>query len=193
MRAATLLALLPLAMAAPSPTRRSEPAPIIKPRDATLIDGKFIVKFKKDVVSTAVTSAIQSIASKADYTYSSRFNGFAASITPQELEALQNDPTVEYIEQDAVVTISETQTNAPWGLARISSSSPGGSTYTYDSNPGAGTCAYIVDTGIDVSHSVWFLQQSAPPFFSFFGLVFLRLYARSKSKKRLLTMRPGVR
>ncbi|KAF4120877.1 Serine protease, subtilisin family [Geosmithia morbida] len=153
MRASTLLALLPVAMAAPSIVKRSSLAPIITPRDAQVIDGKYIVKFKDDIIKTAVTSAISSISAKADYTYSEAFNGFAGSLTPEEVETLQNDPTVEYLEQDAVISISATQSNAPWGLARISSSEPGGTTYTYDANPGAGTCAYIVDTGIDTTHS----------------------------------------
>lgn len=92
MRSATLLALLPLAMAAPS--KRSSPAPVIKPRGAQLIDGKYIIKMKSDTISTAVTSAISSIKADADYTYSSRFNGFAATLTPEELETLQGDANV---------------------------------------------------------------------------------------------------
>lgn len=63
---------------------------------------------------------------------------------------------VEYIEQDAVITIkaTEEQDNAPWGIARLSSSRPGSKTYTYDESAGEGTCAYVIDTGIDVEHPV---------------------------------------
>lgn len=63
---------------------------------------------------------------------------------------------VDYIEQDAIITIkaTESQQNAPWGIARLSTSEPGGTTYSYDSSAGEGTCAYIVDTGIEVSHPV---------------------------------------
>ena len=53
---------------------------------------------------------------------------------------------VDFIEQDAIVTISATQENADWGLARLSSTEPGTTTYTYDDTAGAGTCAYVVDT-----------------------------------------------
>lgn len=154
MRAATLLALVPMALAAPSTVKRDSPAPVLTPRNAKVLEGKYIVKFSKDTVSATVNSAINAIKAKADYTYSKGFSGFAASLSATELEALQNNPAVDYIEQDAVVTIQETQTGAPWGLARISSASPGGTTYTYDANPGAGTCAYIIDTGIDTTHSV---------------------------------------
>ena len=154
MRSATLLALVPLALAAPSAVKRDAPAPVLAPRDAKLVPGKYIVKFKKDSVSTAVSSAIQSIAASADYTYAKHFNGFAASLTDAEIKKLRDDPNVEYIEQDAIVTIQATQENAPWGLARISSQEPGGSTYTYDDSAGAGTCSWILDTGIDIDHPV---------------------------------------
>jgi subtilisin family serine protease len=154
MRASTLLALLPLAMAAPSSinSKRDSPAPLVVPRGADLIDGKYIVKFKEGTVSASVDSAISSIAASADYTYKARFNGFAASLTEEELKTLRDDPSVAFIEQDAKVYASATQENAPWGLARISSSEPGSTTYTYDESAGSGTCSYILDTGIDVEH-----------------------------------------
>lgn len=154
MRSATLLALLPMALAAPAITKRDSPAPVIIPRSSQVVDGKYIVKFKKDVVAASVDSAIASIAADADYKYTNSFKGFAASITDDELELLKNNPTVDFIEQDAVVSITATQENAPWGLARISSAEPGTTTYTYDDAPGAGTCSYILDTGIDVKHPV---------------------------------------
>lgn len=153
MRSATLLALLPMAMAAPSATRRDSPASVIVPRNAKLVEDKFIVRFKKDVVSAStVSSAIASIAADADYTYSRAFTGFAATLTAEELENLRNDDSVDFIEQDAVVTIQATQENAPWGLARLSNDAPGSTTYTYDDSAGSGTCSYILDTGVDIAH-----------------------------------------
>lgn len=46
------------------------------------------------------------------------------------------------------------QTNAPWGLARLSSNATGSTTYTYDSSAGAGACVYVIDTGVDATHPV---------------------------------------
>ncbi|XWW96256.1 hypothetical protein V2A60_004229 [Cordyceps javanica] len=151
MRSSTLLALLPLAFAAPA--TRSGSAPVLVPRGAKVIEGKYIVKMKDNVDAGARVSMISSIAADADHTYSSSFHGFSASLTPEELEKLKNDPSVEFIEQDAIVTISAVQQNADWGLARLSSQKPGGSTYTYDDSAGAGTCAYIIDTGIYTNHT----------------------------------------
>ncbi|KND91783.1 Cuticle-degrading protease [Tolypocladium ophioglossoides CBS 100239] len=150
MRAATLLALLPLAIAAPS--KRASPAPVIVLRNAQLVEGKFIIKMKDQVKTTSVSTAVEGIAANADYTYSHSFNGFAASLSPEELEKLRGNPDVDYIEQDAIVTISTTQQGADWGLTRISSQQPGTTTYTYDASAGAGTCAYVIDTGVDVTH-----------------------------------------
>jgi len=141
-----------MAMAAPSTIKRDAPASVVVPRNAQLVESHYIVRFKKDSITTAVSSAISSIAADADFTYSKGFSGFAATLTEEELETLRNNPAVDYIEQDAIVTIQATQEDAPWGLARISSASPGGTTYTYDDTAGAGTCSYILDTGISVSH-----------------------------------------
>ncbi|KAM0201616.1 hypothetical protein ACHAPI_001661 [Fusarium lateritium] len=152
MRSATLLALLPFALAAPS--RRAEPAPVLRPRGVKLVDGKYIVKMKGGIRAASVSATVSTIEADADYTYSKSFNGFAASLKDDEIEKLKNDPNVEYIEQDAYISIKATtqQENAPWGLARLSSDRAGSKTYTYDESAGEGTCAYIIDTGIDVEH-----------------------------------------
>lgn len=92
MRTATLLALLPLAFAAPS--KRAEPAPVLRPRGVQLVDGKYIVKMKSGVRATSVSSAVSSIEADADYTYSKSFNGFAASLKEDEIEKLKHDPNV---------------------------------------------------------------------------------------------------
>jgi len=45
-----------------------------------------------------------------------------------------------------------TQSNAPWGLARISHRARGSTTYVYDDSAGRNTCSYIIDTGIYTAH-----------------------------------------
>lgn len=93
MRTATALALLPLALAAPS--KRATPAPVIKPRGAQLVDGKYIVKMKAEANADSVQSSIQSVSSDADFVYnSSKFKGFAGSLSAEELEDLKNNDDV---------------------------------------------------------------------------------------------------
>ncbi|WQF87641.1 Putative peptidase S8 propeptide/proteinase inhibitor I9 [Colletotrichum destructivum] len=153
MHAATLLALLPLAAVA-APSRRAQPAPLIKPRGGTLVADKYIVRLRNDAGTGAMRTAMAAFAADADHVYNfgGAWRGFSSTLNASEVAALRDDPNVDSVEQDAVVTISATQRNAPWGLARLSSAKPGSTTYSYDESAGDGTCAYIVDTGIDVEH-----------------------------------------
>lgn len=63
----TVLSLLPLALAAPS--RRAQPAPIIKPRGATLVDGKYIVKLKGEARAGSLESVMSAVKADADHIY----------------------------------------------------------------------------------------------------------------------------
>lgn len=82
------------------------------------------------------------------------FKGYAARIPEIIATSLTKLPEVAYIEQDTVVTLLETQSHPPsWGLKRISSRDlPLPSNYTYPDVAGEGVDAYIVDTGVTVSH-----------------------------------------
>ncbi|KAG6038973.1 hypothetical protein E4U41_003428 [Claviceps citrina] len=136
-----------------APAKRSSPAPVVVPRGARLVEGKYIVKMKGGLnIQSLVNTAISSIKAVPDHTYSQSFHGFAASLTSQELEKLRKNPNVDFIEQDAIVSISATQTGADWGLARLSNQNAGSTTYTYDDSAGAGTCAFVIDTGVEASH-----------------------------------------
>lgn len=49
-------------------------------------------------------------------------------------------------------TALTTQSNAPWGLGRISHRKSGATDYVYDDSAGEGTYSYIIDTGIFTQH-----------------------------------------
>jgi subtilisin family serine protease len=92
-----------------------------------------------------------------EHVYGSAIKGFSVKIPPGQLKKLQDDPSVQYIEEDQVVTlvIPDVKINGkpgggggtpaqttPWGITRVK----GGLTYT-------GTnVAWIIDTGIDLTH-----------------------------------------
>ncbi|KAK1765483.1 subtilisin-like protein [Phialemonium atrogriseum] len=155
MHVSSLLALVPLALAAPAPASRS--APVIQPRGGQVVPGKYIVKLRDGASDSALNAAVSKLGStKADHVYKgAHFKGFASKIDAKTLETIQNIPEVDYIEQDAVFTINTftSEENAPWGLGRISHQEAGSTTYAYDDSAGAGTCAYIIDTGIYAAHS----------------------------------------
>lgn len=94
MQTTTVVALLlPLALAAPS--RRPSPAPLIKPRGAQLVDGKYIIKLKHDVKDGALSNVMSALSSTADHVYNSgMFSGFAAALTAGELEVLRDNDNV---------------------------------------------------------------------------------------------------
>ncbi|HEX5870912.1 MAG TPA: S8 family peptidase [Longimicrobium sp.] len=87
------------------------------------------------------------------YVYTATVNGFAATLNAGQLNALRHNPAVSYVEQDQPVQASTIQTGATWGLDRIDQASlPLSTTFSYTST-GLGVHAYIVDTGIRLTHA----------------------------------------
>ncbi|KAH8177019.1 subtilase family protein [Sarocladium implicatum] len=153
MKFTALLAILPAVLAAPA--RRDAPAPLHVPRDVnTLIEGQYIVKYKDITTFSAVEEGVKLLGKKPEHVFKGSFKGFAGKIDKETLDILRDDPSVDFIEQDAIVKLEAytTQSNAPWGLARISTRTRGPTGYTYDTSAGQGTCSYIVDTGIQANH-----------------------------------------
>jgi aqualysin 1 len=80
-------------------------------------------------------------------------NGFTAFMTEQEAVALSEDPRVRFVEEDSIVEMVTTQSNATWGLDRIGQRDlPLNGVYSYTTT-GAGVNAYIIDTGIRRTHT----------------------------------------
>jgi len=85
MYSSLILALLPAAFA----------APLLKPRDTTLIANKFIVKFKGELHTTAIDEVKAALANTPDFEYSfGGFNGFAGTLSDEELTQLQASDAV---------------------------------------------------------------------------------------------------
>ena len=87
------------------------------------------------------------------YVYTNALKGYAAVLPAGAVEGIARSPQVAWVELDGVATADATQTSPPWGLDRIDQRSrPVSGTYTY-SNTGAGVKAYIIDTGIRLTHN----------------------------------------
>lgn len=115
-----------------------------------------IVVFRDQVANSRGLAQQLAAASGGElsFTYEHAIKGMAGSFPAAALEGIRRNPNVAYIEPDGEVWISQTtQTNATWGLDRIDQRDrPLNGTYVYDAD-GSGVRAYIIDTGIRLTHS----------------------------------------
>ncbi|HWH01389.1 MAG TPA: protease inhibitor I9 family protein, partial [Pilimelia sp.] len=86
------------------------------------------------------------------WAYQSTVRGFAVRMPAAAARRLAAHPAVAYVEQDRTVSLRGSQANPPWGLDRIDQPAlPLSKTYGYPTGAGNVT-AYVLDTGIRVSH-----------------------------------------
>jgi subtilisin family serine protease len=92
-------------------------------------------------------------AGRLKHLYKAALKGFAVEMNENQAARMADDPRVQYIEEDSLVTADTTQTGATWGLDRIDQRNlPLDGNYTYNTTA-SNVHAYIVDTGILISHS----------------------------------------
>jgi subtilisin family serine protease len=147
-----LAATLPLGLA----------APIVNLDAADIVPNSFIIVMKDDLSSSAfkshqdwADSILRSNRGSRVATFDlGSFKGYSASLTKNIADLLTASPDIAFIEPNTRVKASAliTQSNAPYGLARISHKAKGSTDYVYDASAGSGTYAYIIDTGINTAH-----------------------------------------
>ena len=91
---------------------------------------------------------------KADHVYKNAIKGFAARLSPSAFNKLKNNAKVAFIEKDQVMSANAITVTPPsWGIDRIDQASlPLSKSFTYTAD-GKGVDAYIIDTGILISHT----------------------------------------
>lgn len=119
----------------------------------------FVVVFKSSVTDPASQGNQIGAAHGGNVTfrYTRALKGFAVSLPAAAvtafLEAMDNNPNVDYVEADGVFQRHVvTETTAAWGLDRIDQLAGLNTTYTYNET-GTGVRAYVVDTGILATHA----------------------------------------
>jgi len=117
------------------------------------IPGSYIAVLKDGAATQAQDLATRYNAT-VTYTYQHALHGFAGTMSETAAKQLAADPAVAYVEQNATVSIADTQPNPPsWGLDRIDERDlPLDNSYTYP-NTASNVRAYIIDTGIRITHT----------------------------------------
>ncbi|SMH50526.1 Serine protease, subtilisin family [Rathayibacter oskolensis] len=127
-------ALAPVASAAPAPTSRY----IVQTNAAAAAR---VAVERAGVPAQAVSNYFERV-----------LNGFAASLTDRQRDALAALPFVTAVTPDGVVSATEVQDVPPWGLDRIDQrTGPVDEMYGYDTT-GVGVTAFIIDTGMRFDH-----------------------------------------
>ncbi|WP_405871562.1 S8 family peptidase [Streptomyces zaomyceticus] len=121
------------------------------------IAGSYIVTLDESAqAETAEGRAVAArFGAKIKRTYTSALNGYAVELSEAQAKKLAADPAVSSVVQNRVFTIDGTQPSPPsWGLDRIDQKAlPLNQSYTYPDTAGQGVTAYIIDTGVRISHS----------------------------------------
>lgn len=121
------------------------------------IAGSYIVTLDESAqAETAKGRAVAArFGAKIKRTYTSALNGYAVELSEAQAKKLAADPAVSSVVQNRVFTIDGTQPSPPsWGLDRIDQKAlPLNQSYTYPDTAGQGVTAYIIDTGVRISHS----------------------------------------
>ncbi|WP_406328816.1 S8 family peptidase [Streptomyces sp. NBC_00203] len=132
---------------------------VLAANSPTAIKGSYIVTLKKGAGFKAASSAgkglINEYGGTVKKTFGTALNGYTANLSATEAKRLAADPAVASVEQNQTVHLTDTtQSSAPWGLDRIDQAAlPLSGTYTYPDTAGSGVTAYVIDTGVRITHS----------------------------------------
>lgn len=130
------------------------PAPLVQ-AEGQAINGQYLVFLDADASKKQVNGAAKAAESNGAQVEDrfTNLKAYSAELSAAELAEVRSDPRVSFVAEDQVVTTMATQSGATWGLDRIDQRSrPLSGTFTYNAT-GAGVKAYIIDTGINASHT----------------------------------------
>ncbi|TPX64889.1 hypothetical protein SpCBS45565_g05548 [Spizellomyces sp. 'palustris'] len=146
-------------------------SPVLQKRAGDVIAGQYIVTFKQstsnfaprdvdalinDILGSVKTNLRRAESAELLHKYdfgSGQLQGFSAKLEADALTKIKAHPEVQAIEPDTIVTLEGTQTGLDGGLWGIDSLDGAiDRIYTYPDSAGAGVDAYVIDTGVTVSH-----------------------------------------
>ncbi|MFD7178570.1 S8 family serine peptidase [Streptomyces sp. NPDC059904] len=119
------------------------------------VSGSYVVLLDQKANTDAKQDLAKEYGGKLKRAYSSAVNGFSVNgLSETEAKRLAADSSVAKVVQNKKFHIDATQDNPPsWGLDRIDQADTAGDKkYTYPDSAGEGVTAYVIDTGVRVSH-----------------------------------------
>lgn len=132
----------------PAVGNRPTPAPVYSVSGNQIRDSYIVVL--NESANPRSVAAIAGV--NPHFVYAAALNGFSAELNQGQLNALQHNPNVAYIEPDQEFTANTTVSAASWGLDRIDQRNlPLSGTFTY-TNTATAVRAYVIDTGIQTNH-----------------------------------------
>ncbi len=137
-----------------------------------IIEGQYIVVLKKgninksaivaqnyEAISTFMRKEANKIVAKnqipesvINHVYGKAIDGFSAKLDATMVEKLKNDPIVDYIEPDRIVTLGKPSGHGHGGGGSTAQETPYGIARVGGPVSGVGKTAWIIDTGIDFDH-----------------------------------------
>ncbi|MFF0302246.1 S8 family peptidase [Streptomyces sp. NPDC004562] len=124
---------------------------------ANAVADSYIVTLKADQARSGSKSAralVERYGAGIERTYRKALNGYEVEASEAEAKRLAADPAVASVVQNRTFHVEGTQPSPPsWGLDRIDQKNlPLDNSYTYPDSAGQGVTAYIIDTGVRVTH-----------------------------------------
>ncbi|GAA0651755.1 serine protease [Streptomyces thermocarboxydovorans] len=123
---------------------------------ANAVPGSYIITLKGAKAGSAEGRALaKRYGADIERTYTKALNGYEIEASESEAKRLAADPAVASVIQNRTFHVTGTQPNPPsWGLDRVDQRNlPLNSSYAYPDKAGEGVTAYVIDTGVRISHN----------------------------------------
>ncbi|MFD7840499.1 S8 family peptidase [Streptomyces sp. NPDC059761] len=161
---ATAVAALALGAAAALPASAADNGPqgVIENAGAPGAVAESYIVTLKDSAARSTADSGKAVARRygatIGRTYSAALNGYSVKVSEAQAKKLAADPAVKSVVQNRTFTVDDAQGTQPsppsWGLDRIDQHPlPLDNSYTYPDKAGEGVTAYIIDTGVRISHT----------------------------------------